>query len=200
MLVLALTFGGAGDEAIAASQGLPMDAEATHNPFVIAWALLAYGIARRDTDPAAAYEVQRKALTIAVDTGNRLVESHLADGLSRMSATGGGPVTDAFDQLALAIRIHHDAGSFSLLLSPLASLAALFDRLERYEAAATISGFAAKPLTHAVFPEIHAVITHLRDVLGDETYESLARTGENMTNTAMASYALDQIDQARAQV
>ena len=117
-----------------------------------------------------------------------------------MSATGGGPIIDAFDQLALAIRIHHDAGSFSLLLSPLASLAALFDRLERYEAAATISGFAATPLTHAVFPEIHAVITHLRDELGDETYESLARAGENMTNTVMATYALDQIDQARAQV
>ncbi len=38
---------------------------------------------------------------------------------------------------------------------------------------------------------------HLRDVLGEATYESLARKGETMTTSAMATYAYDQIDQAR---
>ena len=37
-------------------------------------------------------------------------------------------------------------------------------------------------------------------VLGDETYESLARRGEQMTTAAMVTYALDQIDQARAEL
>ena len=41
---------------------------------------------------------------------------------------------------------------------------------------------------------------HLRDVLGDQTYESLARKGETMTTAAMATYAYDQIDQARAEL
>jgi hypothetical protein len=36
--------------------------------------------------------------------------------------------------------------------------------------------------------------------LGDQTYESLARKGETMTTAAMATYAYDQIDQARAQL
>lgn len=40
-------------------------------------------------------------------------------------------------------------------------------------------------------------IAHLRNVLGNETYESLARNGETMTTAAIASYAYDQIDQAR---
>ena len=31
-------------------------------------------------------------------------------------------------------------------------------------------------------------------------YESLARTGETMTTAAMATYAYDQIDQARAEL
>ena len=44
------------------------------------------------------------------------------------------------------------------------------------------------------------MITHLREVLGDETYESLAREGETMTTAAMATYAYDQIDQARAEL
>ena len=38
-------------------------------------------------------------------------------------------------------------------------------------------------------------MTHLREVLGDETYESLANAGGNMTTAAMAAYAFAQIDQ-----
>jgi hypothetical protein len=46
----------------------------------------------------------------------------------------------------------------------------------------------------------NTAITHLRDVLGDQTYESLARKGETMTTAAMATFAYDQIDQARAEL
>ena len=49
-------------------------------------------------------------------------------------------------------------------------------------------------------PEINTVITHLRDVLGDKNYESLANAGETMTTAAIATYAYDQIDQARAEL
>jgi hypothetical protein len=76
----------------------------------------------------------------------------------------------------------------------------LFDRLARYEPAETIAGFALSPLTAAAVPEITTAITHLRDVLGEATYESLARKGETMTTAAMATYAYDQIDQARTEL
>jgi hypothetical protein len=39
-----------------------------------------------------------------------------------------------------------------------------------------------------------------RDVLGDQTYESLARNGETMSTTGLATYAYDQIDQARSEL
>ena len=74
-------------------------------------------------------------------------------------------------------------------------LAALFDRLGRCEPAATIASFAFTPLTAAWVPKINPAIAHLRGVLGDQTYESLARKGETMTTAAMATYAYDQIDQ-----
>jgi hypothetical protein len=84
---------------------------------------------------------------------------------------------------------------------PLAVLAAVLDRLGRYEPAATIAGFAAvNPMAAATLPELDTAITHLRGVLGDHTYESLARKGETMTITAMVTYAYDQIDQARAEL
>ena len=38
------------------------------------------------------------------------------------------------------------------------------------------------------------------DLLGDPTYELLARKGETMNAVAMATYAYDQIDQARAKL
>ena len=82
----------------------------------------------------------------------------------------------------------------------MAALAALFDRLGRHEPAATIAGFALSPLTALAIPELNTAIAHLRDVLGDQTYESLARKGETMTTAAMVTYAYDQIDQARAEL
>ena len=84
--------------------------------------------------------------------------------------------------------------------SALAVLAALFDRLGRYEPAATIAGFALSPLTARPIPELNTAIAHLREVLGDQTYESLARKGETMTTAEMVTYAYDQIDQARAEL
>jgi hypothetical protein len=79
-------------------------------------------------------------------------------------------------------------------------LATLLDRLGRYEPAATIAGFAFNPLAAAAVPEIATTITHLREVLGNQTYESLVRKGGTMTTAAMAAYAYDQIDQARTEL
>ena len=107
---------------------------------------------------------------------------------------------DAFDFLTIAIRNFYDAGSFALMPSPLAILAAFFDQLGHHEPAATISGFAVNPLTLNAFPEFNAAIAHLRVVLGDERYGSLARDGAAMPNAIMATYAFDQIDLARAQL
>jgi hypothetical protein len=102
--------------------------------------------------------------------------------------------------VTLAIRRYHDSGSFSFLRISLAVLAAFLDRLGHYEPAAIISGFAATPITGATYPEFDTTITHLRSVLGDQAYESFACAGEHTTPAAMATYAFDQVDRARAQL
>ncbi|MBV9721893.1 MAG: hypothetical protein JO082_08250 [Mycobacterium sp.] len=51
-------------------------------------------------------------------------------------------------------------------------------------------------MTEATTPETGTAVDHLREILGDQTYESLARNGATMT-TAAAAYAYDQIDQSR---
>ena len=57
---------------------------------------------------------------------------------------------------------------------------------------------AASPLAAAAILEVNTATAQLREVLGDQTYESLARKGETMTTAAMAAYAFDHIDQVRA--
>ena len=166
---------------------------------MLAFALFAYGAAFRDADPVGALNALGRGLVIAQDSGNRAAASVLANVLARLEAEHGDTVA-AFDHLTLAIRNYHNSGDTTTIRVPLAVLAVLFDRLGRYEPAATIAGFALSPIAAAAFPEITTAITHLRDVLGDPTYESLARKGETMTTAAMATYAYDQIDQARAEL
>jgi predicted ATPase/class 3 adenylate cyclase len=198
-LVNALVFAGSGGEAMDSAGGLIEAAEATGNPSVLAWALFAYGGAFRDADPVGALNALGRGLVIAQDSGNRAIAVTLASVLARLEAEHGGTVS-AFDHLTLAIRNLHNAGDTTTIRVPLAVLAVLFDRLGRYEPAATIAGFALSPIAEMGVPEIMTAITHLRDVLGEATYGSLARKGETMTTAAMATYAYDQIDQARTEL
>jgi hypothetical protein len=139
----------------------------------------------------------RRGLLLAQDSGNRGGETHLALSLCRLEAEHGDPL-QALEYSMLAIRSYHDSGNTTQVHTALALLAALFDRLGRHEPAATIAGFSFSPLTAVWIPELDTAIAHLRGVLGDQTYESLARKGELMTTAAMAAYAYDQICQARA--
>jgi tetratricopeptide (TPR) repeat protein len=198
-LVVALSVAGSGGEAMDSADGLIEAAEATGNPLFLALALTAYGAAFRDADPVGALNAHRRGLVITQDSGNRNNASGLAVFLAQLEAEHGDTVS-AFDHLTLAIRNYHNAGDTTTIRVPLASLAAVFDRLGRYEPAATIAGFALSPIAAAGVPEINTAIAHLRDVLGEATYESLAHKGETMTTAAMVTYAYDQIDQARTEL
>jgi predicted ATPase len=194
--VIALTMAGSLEEARAATHGLIDAAEATGNPYEQSNTLFACALAFREVDPARALDASRRGLAIAQDSGNCFTESGHAAVLTRLEGRYGEP-TAALDHGTHAIRNYHDSGNSALMRITLVPLAVLFDRLTRYEAAATILGFAFSPMTAAAFSELDPTITHLRDVLGDQTYESLARMGKTMTTAAMVNYAYDQIDQAR---
>jgi hypothetical protein len=125
--------------------------------------------------------------------------SALAEFLARFEAEHGDTVS-GFDHLTLVIRNFRNAGDPTTIRVPLAVLAVLFDRLGRYEPAATIAGFALSPLAASTVPQLSRAIAHLREILGGQTYESLARRGEAMTTAEMVTYAYDQIDQARTEL
>jgi len=156
-LVAALAWAGSGGEAMDSADGLIEAAEATGNPAVLAFALGAYGVAFRDADPVGALNAVGRGLVIAQDSGNRAHASALATSLAQLEAEHGDTLA-AFDHLTLVIRNFHNAGDATTIRVPLAVLAVLFDRLGRYEPAATIAEFALSPLSAAGVPEISTAI------------------------------------------
>jgi ATP/maltotriose-dependent transcriptional regulator MalT len=174
-MVVALTVTGATDEALAASQNMPAIAHAADNPALAGATLLAYGWARRHSDPTAAYEALRQGWTIAEESSNRQQTSITAGLLSGLAAARG-EFADAFDYITQTTRHYYDSGAVELMRVTLGTfLVVLLDRLGHHEPAATISGFAADALARASFPEIEDAVAHLREVLGDDGYAARAR-------------------------
>jgi predicted ATPase len=141
-LVIALDAMGSYDEAMAAGNGLIDAAEATGNPYVLAFALHSYGWAIHDADPARSLATLRRGLAIAHDSGNRAVVTHLSNNLCLVEAEHGETLA-FFDYCTVAIGNYHDSGNTYMIRSPFGLLAAFFYRLGRYEPAATFAGFAA---------------------------------------------------------
>ena len=195
--VSALSIADGLDEAQAESESLSRVEEITGNPALICWALNMYSWVRQNTDQAAALEANRRGLEIAKKSGNRLLETYLASNLCRL-AVANGDSSEAFDLLGVAIHNYVTSGNYSLLPQPTAVLVAYLDRLGYSEAAATLSGFSTSPFVGDYYPELDTAITHLREVLGNHAYESLADVGKNMSNASIADYALEQIDRACA--
>jgi predicted ATPase len=210
-LPLALINNDAPADAIAATDGLLAAADSTANPCDRVWALMAYGMVIGDPRnataqvlvdleaTATAFDVLRQALEIAQESGNHQLETHVAAGLAVQTAARGNPA-EALELYALAIRKYYDSGTFSHMHTPLAWLATYLSELGHHEPATVIAGFADDSLIRTTYAQIHDTAAVLREVLGESRYESLTRTGENMSNGEMASYALDQIDVARAQL
>jgi len=199
MLILSLAAAQSYEEAIAATTGLVEAAEATRNPWSLSLALLGFGVAHLHADPVGALKAGRRGLHVAEDSGNRANGTTLATVVARMEGEYGDSLR-ALHHIAVAIHEYHDSGNPTYMRIPMATLTTILDRMGRYKAAATIAGSASTPLAVAVYRELSTTTAHLRTVLGDEDFESLARMGESMSTAEIATYAYDQIDQARAEL
>ena len=198
-LIISLSVAQSHEDAIAATTGLIEAAEATGNPWALSYALLAFGAAFEHADPVGALQAGRRGLQVAEDSGSRGNRTHLATLVARIEAEYGDTL-HALHYIAVAIHNYHDSGNPTGMRAPMATLTTVLDRMARYEPAATIAGFASTPFTVATYPELLTTTAHLRTALGDQAYESLARKGETTSTAEIATYAYDQIDQARAEL
>ncbi len=197
--VFALAFAGRFEEAREAADGLIDAAVASNNPYMHTFAIANYSYCLASASSERDLTLCRQGLALAQDSGNRYTETILATALARFEAETAVTVA-AIDHLTLVIRHWHDSGNTGGLVGPLAMLGAFLDRLGRFEAAATLAGFSCNPVSLATVPELAPTIAHLQETLGDQAYQSFARTGEAMTTAAIVAYAYDQIDQARTEL
>jgi predicted ATPase len=203
-VVTALTWANREAEALRVAAGLVESAEATQNPFTLSFALMAYGMALSVEDPLRALEALRRGLALAQESGNRANESYLAMTLAmtmhRVDRESADPL-DELDNITLVVRNYYDSGNITQLRAVLGIFTTFLDRRSDHEPAAVIAGFASvSPTAAPSVYEFGASITHLREVLGDQTYALLANRGEEMTMAGMVAYAYDQIDKARAEL
>ena len=183
---------------MAAANGLVDAAEATRNPCALSFALLAYGFAFRDADPDRAREALRRGLVIAQDSGNRATRPTWRppwpDSKPNPATRWPPSNTSPWPSATTTTRETPPICVPTWLSSPLSRSARTLRTSGHHRRIRLQS-------PHRVaIPEIDTAIAHLRDVLGDQTYESLARKGETMTTAEMVTYAYDQIDQARAEL
>lgn len=199
VLAVTLSVSGAATEAINESARLPTDAESTANPALAGAALLGYGWARRESDPAAAEQALLRGWALAEESGDRQQTSIFACLLAGLAARRG-QLVDALDYITQAIRHYHDSGTVELMRNALGLLTALLDQLGEHQPAATIGGYASTAMARAGFPEIATTVAHLREVLGDERYRALSMTGAAMTTTEVTDHAFDAISRARSEL
>jgi predicted ATPase len=200
-VVIALLSAGRDAEARSLADGLVEAAGRTDNPYAISFALLAFAMANSMKRATEAIDALRRGLQIAQESGNKANVSYLAMTLAMTMGRAEADHSVPLDNLRLAIGNYFDAGSIAQIRAALGLFMTLLDRRGDYEPAAIIGGFASvSPTAAPSVAEFNDGIAHLREVLGEEAYERLAREGEAMTMAAMVSYAYDQIDRVRQEL
>jgi hypothetical protein len=198
-LILGMMACGRRDEARIEAQGAMTAAEATRNPYKVSFMAMACGYSLFEVDPAAALETSHRGWSLAVDTGNRANESHLASNVCRVMAHHGEPL-DALNRLEEVMHRYYDVGNVNNLRHILAIFAVILNRFGRFEAGATVAGFAVTPFTNATFPEMSALAGNLREMLGEGSFDELTAVGASMTATSILEYADQEIAELRREI
>jgi predicted ATPase len=162
------------------------------NPAAIAYGLLAYGRALEASDPDRALRLLREAHEVAGAHPMAFVESLAARDTARLEARHGD-VDRALELLDEAIASFHRGGEIANVAGTIASLAMLFDRLDRPHVAATLVGITMDHSRGAVIIDLPGLIEHVRSRLGDTATDAAIAAGAHMELTAGVRYARDQI-------
>ena len=171
-------------------------AEDHANPHFVAMALLGYGLAYSESDPAHALDTLDQGLAYAHDHRQRFWETLLARAAARLEAAHGD-LDRAFMLYDNAIDAFHQSGDVSNLAITLGYLASTFHRLQDTGVAAVLYGTTTRATTPlrgfaADLPD------RLRARLGDPVFERCVATGAAMAPAEAVRYARDRILAARS--
>jgi predicted ATPase/class 3 adenylate cyclase/DNA-binding NarL/FixJ family response regulator len=185
------------DEALELTDSAVAAARELGNPYWISYTLWIVGLAFSKVD--------KKRALLAWDEGSEVVREHRVrffEGFIGRDAarlhTSEGEADAALALFGPAIEAFHQAGNVPQLIITLASVPALFERVGRLDAAATLLGAMSRESSsfHHV-PELVELGERLAKQLGEARSKELATAGAMLDLNDAAGYAREQIQLAR---
>ncbi len=185
------------EEALALTEQSVAVARKVANPYWVAYALWIAGMAFSRSDPRRALAAWDEGVAFVREHRVRFFEGFLARDAARLHTSDGEPEA-ALVLFGDAIASFHRAGNIPQLIITLASVPALFERLERFEAAATLVGaMARQPSSVHHVPELTDIEKRVTTRLGVRRAPEAISVGAAFTLDDAAAYARRQIDLAR---
>lgn len=185
------------EEALALTEESVAAARTNGNPYWVSYSLWIAGMAFSKSDRRRAVAAWDEGVAFVREHRVHFFEGFLARDAGRLHTSDGEPEV-ALVLFGEAIEAFHRAGNVPQLIITLASVPALFERLDRLDQAATLLG--AMSQQEASFhhvPELTELDGRLAATLGEERTRELIAAGSAFDLNAAAVYARQQIDAAR---
>ena len=185
------------DEALALTDASVSAARSSGSPYWLTYALWIAGMAFAHVDRRRALAAWDEGIAIVREHRVHFFEGFLARDAARLHTSDGEPEA-AVLLFSEAINAFHRAGNVPQLVITVASVPALFEKLERFEQAATLFGAASQqPSSSHHVPELADVERRLTTALGRARLAELVELGAAFDLDRAALYARDQLAIAR---
>jgi len=185
------------DEALALAEESVEAARELGNPYWVSYALWIAGMTFSKRDPGRALAAWDEGVAFVRAHSVQFFEGFLARDAARLHTCDGEPET-ALVLFSEAITAFHRAGNVPQLIITLASVPALFERVDRPEPAATLlAAMTREPSSANHVPELDDLAARLTRRLGKKRAEEVALAGSALDLSDAAAYALQQIGVAR---
>ena len=185
------------EEALALTEESVAAARSLGNPYWISYALWIAGMAFSKADVRRAFAAWDEGVAFVREHRVQFFEGFLARDAARLHTSDGEPEA-ALVLFAEAIAAFHRAGNVPQLIITLASVPALFERLDRPAPAAMLLGaLSREPSSFHHVPELADLGDRVSRTLGKSRAAELTSAGAALDLSDAAVYARQQIDAAR---
>jgi predicted ATPase/DNA-binding CsgD family transcriptional regulator len=185
------------DEALGLAEESVAAARALGNPYWVCYALWIAGMVFSKADVRRAFAAWDEGVSVVHEHRVLFFEGFLARDAARLHTTDGEPAA-ALMLFAEAVTAFHRAGNVPQLVITLASVPALFERLDRPASAAVLLGaLSRQPSAAHHVHELADLGGRVRRRLGPERATELMAEGAGFDLGEAAAYARRQIDIAR---
>ncbi|HEY2331662.1 MAG TPA: LuxR C-terminal-related transcriptional regulator, partial [Acidimicrobiales bacterium] len=185
------------EEALGLTESAVAAARSLGNPYWISYALWIAGMAFSKADVRRAFAAWDEGIAVVREHRVLFFEGFLARDAARLHSSDGEPET-ALQLFAGAITAFRRVGNVPQLIITLASVPALFERLERLAPAAMLLGaLSREPSAVNHVPELGPLGVRVSDALGEQRAAELLAAGAALDLDGAAVYAAQQIDAAR---